>query len=96
MAGDGSVCAADQPEEPAPAGLVPGRRIRLGRFHPNPARLRTLADLLQGGDAIEDDAIETGEIVGRRRGGLDRDPLLGLGNPYSITMHGAPGIDGLE
>ncbi len=81
MAGDDSVRAADQPEEPAPAGLVPGLRIRLGRFHPNPARLRTLANLLQGGDAIEDYAIETGEIVGRRRGGLDRDRSLGWGTP---------------
>jgi len=81
MTGDGSVGAADQPEEPAPASLVPGFRIRLRCFHSNPARLRALADLLEGRDAIEDVAIETGEIVGGRRGSLDRDRSVGWGDP---------------
>ena len=95
VAGDRSVGAADQPEETAPAGLVPGSRIRLRCGHPNPAGLRSFADLLQGGDAIEDVAVETGQIVGGRRGRLSTAIRSGgLGNPEfpsRSTVHA--GID---
>jgi hypothetical protein len=63
VTGERSICAIDQPEKAAPTGLVPGVRVCLGGGHADSARLRSFADLLESRDAVEDLAIETGEIV---------------------------------
>jgi hypothetical protein len=77
VTGDRSICAIDQPEKAAPTGLVPGVGICLGGGHSDSAGLGSFADLLEDRDAIEDLAVETGEIVRGRGGGLDRDRRLG-------------------
>jgi hypothetical protein len=81
VARDRAICPAEQDEQAPAAGLVPGIRVGLGRLHANLARLGALTDVLELGDAIEDVAVQTRQVIGGSRGSFDRDRFWGWGRP---------------
>ena len=60
-----SVGSTDEDDEAMPAGLVPGAGIRRCRRQPDLARLVSLADLLEEGDAIENHPVQPRQLFSR-------------------------------